>query len=53
MLCTALASLSKGLAVLMTPVVASMLKNRSKSVFLSIEYLGKQSLNEFQALTFK
>lgn len=42
MLCTALASLSNGLAVLMTPVVDSMLKNRSKSVFLSIEYLWEK-----------
>lgn len=39
MLCTAFISRSKGLAVLMTPVAASMLKKRSRSVFRSIEYL--------------
>lgn len=36
---TELASLSRGLAVLMTPLRASTLKKRSKSVFLSMEYL--------------
>lgn len=39
---TMLASLSRGLAVLMTPLRASTLKKRSKSVFRSIEYLEKR-----------
>lgn len=36
---TELTSRSSGLAVLMTPLSASMLKKRSRSVFLSMEYL--------------
>lgn len=39
MLCTALTSLSSGFAVLIIPVVESMLKKRSRSVLRSIEYL--------------
>lgn len=40
---TELTSRSSGLAVLMTPLSASMLKNRSRSVFLSMEYLAETS----------
>lgn len=43
MLCTAFVSRSKGLAVLMTPLAASMLKKRSRSVFRSIEYLNNNN----------
>ncbi len=39
MLWTELSSLSRALAVLMTPVRASTLKKRSRSVFRSMEYL--------------
>lgn len=37
---TELTSRSSGLAVLMTPLSASMSKKRSRSVFLSMEYLA-------------
>lgn len=40
---TELASRSRDLAVLMTPLIASTLKKRSKSVFLSMEYLDKKN----------
>lgn len=38
---TALVSLSKDLAVVMTPLLASILKYLSRSVFRSIEYLSE------------
>lgn len=40
---TELTSRSSGLAVLMTPLRPSMLKKRSRSVFLSMEYLDRNA----------